>query len=274
MRIIIIVFTVLLFSVCSSEPTFANSKFETNSITPNILVVYFHSYGSNYNEAFNAPSPDDSIAKAMLKDIPGVAIQTIDRESKAAVNGSDGYREVSKLITQCWTDHPSLKHIVLCGTSLGAYESLAYLHYTPQPIFDKVCGIISVEPTDDLAELYWKTRSAKVQELLFSAFGGDPTKEPDYYRTHSVKTLYSNVPNRPDIKICIVSAKRDTVVPPAQQKRLCTTLRAKNFQVQLVEIDRAHSVADSGIYGVALHYVTGRYERNLQPITLNKRVSN
>ena len=191
----IIILTILFLSLCASEPSFANARFETNSITPNILVVYFHSYGSNYNEAFDAPTPDDSIAKALLKDIPGVAIQTIDRESKAALNGSDGYREVSKLITQCWIDHPSLKHIVLCGTSLGAYESLAYLHYAPQPIFDKVCGIISVEPTDDLAELFWKTKSAKVQELLFSAFGGAPTQEPDYYRTHSVRTLYSNIPD-------------------------------------------------------------------------------
>ncbi|MBS1954123.1 MAG: hypothetical protein JST89_08055 [Cyanobacteria bacterium SZAS-4] len=268
MRSSIIIFTIALLSLCLSQPSFANSRFETNSITPNILVIYFHSYGSNYTEAFDAPSPDDSIAKAMLKDIPGVAILSIDRESKAAINGSDGYREVSELTTQCWNDHPSLKHIVLCGTSLGAYESLAYLHYTPQPIFDKVCGIISVEPTDDLADLFYKTRSAKVQELLFSAFGGDPIKEPDYYRSHSIKTLFSNVPNRPDIKICIVSAKRDRVVPPYQQKRLCNTLREKKFQVQLVEIDRAHSVADSGIYGIALHYVTGRYERNLQPLTV------
>lgn len=264
----IIIFTILLLSLCSSQPSFANARFETNSITPNILVVYFHSYGSNYLEAFDAPTPDDSLAKAMLKDIPGVAIQTIDRESKAALNGSDGYREVSRLITQCWNDHPSLKHIVLCGTSLGAYESLAYLHYMPQPMFDKVCGIISVEPTDDLAELFYKTRSAKVQELLYSAFGGDPIKEPDYYRSHSVKTLYSNLPDRPDIKVCIVSAKRDIVVPPSQQKRLCNTLREKKFQVQLVDIDRTHCVADSGIYGIALHYVTGRYERNLQPISV------
>ncbi len=268
MRFLIIVLSTLLLSLCAPEPSYANARFETNSITPNILVVYFHSYGSNYTEAFDAPTPEDSLAKAMLKDIPGVAIQTIDRESKAAITGSDGYREVSKLITQCWIDHPSLKHIVLCGTSLGAYESLAYLHYAPQPISDKVCGIISVEPTDDLAELFWKTRSAKVQELLLSAFGGDPGKEPDYYRSHSIKALYSNIPDRPDIKVCIVSAQRDQVVPPAQQKRLCETLKAKRFKVQLVQMDRPHIVADAGIYGIALHYVTGRYERNLQPITV------
>ncbi len=263
----LVLLTPFLLPLFLPVPSFANAKFETNSITPNILVVYFHSYGSNYTEAFDAPSPTDSIAKAMLKDIPGVAIQTIDRESKAAVNGSDGYREVSQLITQCWTSHPSLKHIVLCGTSLGAYESVAYLRYTPQPIFDKVCGIIAVEPTDDLAELYWKTGSAKVQDLIVSAFSGDPIKEPDYYSAHSVKTLYSNIPDRPDIKVCVVSAKRDRVVPPSQQKRLCETLRKKKFQVKLVEIDRSHSVADSVTYGDALHYVTGRYERDCKPIT-------
>lgn len=265
MRSLIVFFTISILSFCLSEPSFAKSKFESNSITPNILILYFHSYGSTYTEAFDAPTPDDSIAKAMLKDIPGVAIQTIDRESTAAINGSDGYREVSQLIMQCWAAHPSLKHIVLCGTSLGAYESLAYLHYAPQPIFDKVCGIISVEPTDDLAELFWKTTAPKVQQLLFLAFGGDPIKEPEYYKSHSVKTLYSNIPDRPDIKVCVVSAKRDRVVPPAQQRRLCNTLKAKKFQVQLVDVDRPHSIPDAGIYGVALHYVTGRYERNLKP---------
>lgn len=262
----LVILTFLLLQLLLPVPSFANAKFETNSITPNILVVYFHSYGTSYTEAFNSPTPADSIAKAMLKDIPGVAIQTMDRESMAALNGSDGYREVTQLITQCWTNHPSLKHIVLCGTSLGAYESIAYLHYSPPAIFDKVCGIISVEPTDDLAELYWKTGSSKVQELIFAAFSGDPIKEPDYYRSHSVKTLYSNIPDRPDIKVCVVSAKWDRVVPPAQQKRLCETLRKKRFQVKLVEIDRPHCVADAVTYGDALHYVTGRYERDLKPI--------
>lgn len=247
-----------LFSFVVGLPTFANTRFETNSITPNFLVVYFHSYGGNFLEPFEDPSPSDNIAKALMKDIPGVAIQTIDRDSMAALNGSDGYRGVSELILKDYAEHPSFKHIVLCGTSLGAYESLAYLHYAPTNIFDKISGIISVEPTDDLAELYWKTQSPKVKQLLFTSFGGDPTKEPEYYRSHSVKTLFANVPDRPNIKVCVVSAKRDVVVPPAQQKRLCETLRQKKFKVKMVEIDRGHTIADAVTYGDALHFVTGR----------------
>lgn len=255
---ILIIFATLLISLLFQEPSFANEKFETNSITPNFLVVYFHSYGGNFMEPFDLPSPRDSIAKALLKDIPGVAIQTIDRDSFAALNGSDGYRGVTQLISQRLAEHASFKHIVLCGTSLGAYESIAYMHYAPQDIFEKVSGIISVEPTDDLAELYWKTGSPKVKQLLYTAFGGDPLQEPDYYRSHSVKTLYKNFPERPEVKVCVVSAKRDRVVPPAQQKRLCNTLRQKKFKVTLVEIDRTHSVADPITYGDALHYVSGR----------------
>ena len=255
---ILIIFTALLFSLLVPEPSFANEKFETNSITPNFLVVYFHSYGGNYREPFDLPTPADSIAKALLKDIPGVAIQTIDRDSLAALNGSDGYRGVSQLISQRLAEHSSFKHIVLCGTSLGAYESIAYVHYAPQNISEKMSGIITVEPADDLAELYWKTGSPKVKQLLLTAFGGDPLQEPDYYRSHSVKTLYKNVPDRPEIKVCVVSAKWDRVVPPAQQKRLCSTLRQKKFKVALAEIDRNHCIADGITYGKALHYVTGR----------------
>lgn len=254
-----ILFLAFVFvATLANAPAFANSKFETNSITPNILVVYFHSYGGNFLEPFEKPSTAESIAKALLKDIPGVAIQTVDRDSTAALNGSDGYRGVSQLIVQDYAAHPSLKHVVLCGTSLGAYEAVAYLHYAPTNIFEKISGIISVEPTDDLAELYWKTQSPKVRQLLFQSFGGDPNREPDYYRSHSVKTLYSNVPDRPNVKVCVVSARRDDVVPPSQQKRLCETLRQKKFKVQLVEIDRGHSIADSVTYGDGLHFVTGR----------------
>ncbi|HEY9734109.1 MAG TPA: hypothetical protein V6C89_19525 [Drouetiella sp.] len=254
----LLIFTALLYSLLAAQPGFANNKFETNSITPNFLVVYFHSYGGNYLEPFEKPTPSDSVAKALLKDIPGVAIQTVDRDSCAALNGYDGYRGVSQLILKDYIDHPSLKHIILCGTSLGAYESVAYLHYAPQNILDKISGIITVEPTDDLAELFWKTRSYKVKQLLFQSFAGDPNQQPEYYRSHSIKTLYSNLPDRPNVKVCVVSARRDEVVPPSQQKRLCETLRQKKFKVSLVEIDRGHSIADGATYGDALHYVTGR----------------
>lgn len=85
-----ILFLALVFvATLANAPAFANSKFETNSITPNILVVYFHSYGGNFLEPFEKPSTAESIAKALLKDIPGVAIQTVDRDSTAALNGSD-----------------------------------------------------------------------------------------------------------------------------------------------------------------------------------------
>lgn len=241
-----------------SEPSFANARFETNSITPNFLVVYFHSHGGNYNEPFTKLGAEDGIAKALLKDIPGVAVQSIDRSSTFALNGSDGYLAISRLITQRLKEHQSFKHIILCGTSLGAYEAFAYLHYAPLKIFEKIGGIIAVAPTDDLTELYWNTESQQLKKLLFDAFGGDPAKSPSKYKERSIKALYGDVPDRPDMKVCIVSEKRDRVVPPGQQKRLCATLRQKNFKVTMVEIDRGHSAADSITYGNALHFVTDR----------------
>ncbi len=249
---------VLLATLIFPTATFANAKFLSNSVTPNFLVIYFHSYGGNFLEPFEFPTPTDSIANALLKDVPGVAIQSIDRDSLAALNGSDGFRPVTELITQRYAEHQSFKHIILCGTSLGAYEAIAYLHYAPKDILNKISGIISVEPTDDPAELYWKTSSPKVKQLLFDSFGGDPVREPDYYRTHSIKTLLARLPNNPELKALVVSAKRDQVVPPAQQKRLCATLRDKKFKVRFVEIDRIHSIADSSVYGNALHYVSSR----------------
>ncbi|HEY9677510.1 MAG TPA: hypothetical protein V6C76_05850 [Drouetiella sp.] len=254
----LLVQTLLLTAFSFPTASFANAKFDTNSTTPNFLVIYFHSYGGDYLEAFEKPSKSDSIAKAFMKDIPGVAVMTVDRDPAASLNGSDGYRVVTQLILQSYDKYPSLKHIILSGTSLGAYESVVYPFYAPANILEKIHGIISVEPTDDVAELYWKTGSPRVRELLNVAFHGSPKQEPDYYRTHSVKTIWSHMPDRPQTKVCIVSAKRDKVVPPMQQKRLATTLREKKMNVRLVEIDRTHSVADAVTYGDALHFVTGR----------------
>jgi hypothetical protein len=248
----------LLISIVFPLAGYADAKFETNSITPNFLVVYFHSYGANYLEPYLKPNSNENIAKALLKDIPGVAIQTMDRDSIAALNGSDGFKPVTELISKDLEKYASFKHIILCGTSLGAYESIAYLHYAPQHIFDKISGIISCEPSDDLGELYWKTHSLKVRQLLLSAFSGDPNREPDYYRTHGIKTLYSGLPDRPQVRVCVISAIKDTVVPPAQQQRLCTTLRNKQFLVNFVQIDCNHCVPDAIVYGTALHRVTGR----------------
>ncbi len=254
-----IIFQIILLATLICPPaTYANARFQSNSVTPNFLVIYFHSYGGNYLEPFETPAPKGSIADALLKDIPGVAIQSIDRDSLAALNGSDGFRPVTELILQRLAEHSSFKHVVLCGTSLGAYEAIAYLHYAPRNIFDKISGIITVEPPDDLSELYWKTDSPKVKQLLLNAFRGDPVTEPDYYRSRGIKTLLAKLPDRPELKVVVVSAMRDRVVPPAQQKRLCTTLRDKKLQVNLVVIDRNHCIADGPVYGNALHYVTSR----------------
>lgn len=233
----------------------AETRFATNSKTPKVLVMYFHGLGSDCSEPFVAPSIKDSVAVRILSARANVAIRSSTGDATTVLNGKDNYESVTGTIRKTLESNPSIKQIVLCGSSLGGYEALAYLHYAPKDVLSKVTGVISVEPADDLTELYELTASEPVRVVLREAFNGDPRTKFSTYQNHSLPTLLSSVHTKVSLKVCVVSATQDTVVPPFQQRRLVRILKGMKFDAQLLEMNTTHGVRNPVIFSQAIQSV-------------------
>ncbi|MBS2001995.1 MAG: prolyl oligopeptidase family serine peptidase [Cyanobacteria bacterium SZAS LIN-5] len=233
----------------------ADTRYATNSKVPKVLVMYFHALDSNCSEPFVVPTVKDSVSGRILGAEADVAIRSSNSNATDVFTGRDNYDNVTGIIRETVQAHPTIREVVLCGSSMGGYEALAYLHYAPKDVLDKITGVISVEPADDLYELYGLTRSDRVREVLRSAFEGDPRSKFSEYQSHSLPSLLSSVQTRRPMKVCVVSATQDQVVPPFQQRRLVRTLQSLNFDAQLLEINWQHGVKDPAVYAQAIQAV-------------------
>lgn len=232
-----------------------DTRYATNSKVPKVLVMYFHALDSNCTEPFVVPTVKDSVAARILGAEADLAIRSSNGNPANVFSGKDNYGHVTEIIRETVQAHPTIKHVVLCGSSMGGYEALAYLHYAPKDVLNKITGVISVEPADDLYELYGLTRSERVREVLRSVFEGEPGTKLSVYQSHSLSALLSSVKTRRPLKVCVVSATQDQVVPPFQQRRLVHTLQSLNFDAQLLEINGQHGVKDPVIYAQAIQAV-------------------
>jgi pimeloyl-ACP methyl ester carboxylesterase len=233
----------------------SQTRFASNSKSPEVLVMYFHGLGSDCSEPFVAPSVKDSVAVRILGALDNVAIRCATSDATTVLTGKDNYESVTGIIQKTMKDNPSINQVVLCGSSLGGYEALAYLHYAPKDVLDQITGVISVEPADDLFELYELTASDPVRAVLRQAFDGEPRTKFSTYQDHSLPVLLSTVHRKAPLKVCVVSATQDRVVPPFQQRRLVRTLREMKFDAQLLEINSQHGVRNSVIFSEAIQAV-------------------
>ena len=139
------------------------------------------------------------------------------------------------------------------GTSMGGCVALNYAAQAPAEIKDKITGIVSVEGAGDLGQLYNMTKSPAVQVGLIGAFGGTPLQLPEIY---AKKSLFANMASLPaHIKVAVVSARKDDIVPKDLQKDLVHKLEEKNIPAKLIEIDGGHRVPAAPVYQEALDFV-------------------
>ncbi len=218
------------------------------------LVVYLHGMGSTFIEPFVAPH-GDPIADRLVNQDPSVAFLSCNYRDSASWGSDAALTDITQNIHEICAQYP-VEKIVLMGTSMGGCTSLIYSELAPPDIKERIVGVVSVESAGDLAKLYNEFRGHSIANAMYWAFSGSPEQAPLAYSKRSfIQNLYL-LPKR--VRIVEVSAKDDKIVPPHFQHEIVEALQAKQYNVQLIEVDGDHGAPPSEIYARGFDYVKGR----------------
>ena len=213
------------------------------------LVVYLHGMGGSFYEPFIFPK-DKPLGPALLERDQALIMLSCSYRNKASWGNDAALADISQNIREICQQFP-VQEIVLMGTSMGGCTVLNYAATAPQDIQEKICGIVSVESSGDLKALY---RESKVlQKAMEEAFGGTPEQVPAVYQAKSFITNVARLPKR--VRISIVSAIRDDIIPSHFQRELVNVCRNNAITTNLIEINSRHQVQDAEVYSQALDQV-------------------
>jgi predicted esterase len=218
---------------------------------PTTLMVYLHGMGSNIFEPFMFPN-DITVTDALKKAYPGFVFLSCSYGREASWGIDSAMRDITSNIEEMSHNY-NIQNIILIGSSMGGCTVLTYAATAPEEVKKKLVGVLSVESSGDLRELYYHTGYAEVQPTLEKAFRGTPKERPEIYRR---KSFLRNIPLLdPKLRIFLVSARQDTTVPPHMQKELYNALLNRDYQVKLKEIEGAHGVPPATNYVEGVAYI-------------------
>ncbi|HMP50202.1 MAG TPA: prolyl oligopeptidase family serine peptidase [Candidatus Melainabacteria bacterium] len=215
------------------------------------LIVYLHGMGSNYLEPYVVANKTP-IAPAIREAFPSAVIASLNYRRSNAWGNELALADINQNITEISYTYP-LESIIVMGTSMGGSVALNYPAVAPDAIRDKIRGVVSVEGTGDLAELFRKTKVDVVRLGVAEAMGGAPEQTPENYKKSSLLQHIEQLPKA--ISFAIVSAKKDKTVPPVLQKDAAAALEKNGFRCRLTEIDLDHEFPDPQVYVDALKFV-------------------
>ncbi len=208
--------------------------------------------GSNYLEPFVAPH-GDPIADGIMRRSPSVVFLSCSYRNHASWGNDPALSDITQNIREICQQYP-IRKIVLMGTSMGGCIALTYAELAPPDIKDLLAGVVSVESAGDLAQLYHESKHTGIPNAMLFAFGGTPEQVPERYDRRSFIKNLDHLPKT--VRVVEISAKDDELVPPRFQHAIVDALRAKNYAVQLIEVDGGHGAPPSEFYVRGFDYVT------------------
>ncbi len=108
-------------------------------------------------------------------------------------------------------------------------------------------------PCADLEDLYNQSQAPEIKSSLESALGGSPDNKLIAYGQNSFNTYLAFLPER--IKIGVISATEDTMIPMSTQKDVVRDLNNRNMDIKVFEIEGKCEPAPSKSILEALHFV-------------------
>ena len=138
---------------------------------------------------------------------------------------------------------------------MGGYTALYYGAVAPADIKEKLCGIVSVEGTGDLKELCQRSKQNAVAAAIVASLGGTPEQAAANYQSRNFFTHMSGLPK--NVRVSVVSAKADTIVPPDLQRSIVEAMQREHYPVKLIELKGAHGVPPAPVYIDALEFALG-----------------
>ena len=218
------------------------------------LVVYLHGMGSTFLEPFVTPV-SQPIAKRICDNHPSIIFSSLNYRRAWSWGDDAALADISQNIREVMQRYP-VNHIILIGTSMGGCTVLTYSAVAPADIKAKIIGAVSAEGAGDLARLFKETKNASIPNALINAFGGRPEVVPERYAKQS---FLSNIDQlQGSMRFAIISATRDTIVPPSFQKELISILEKRNLATHLIEVNSGHGIPSADYYAQGLDFVLGK----------------
>lgn len=215
------------------------------------LLVYLHGMGSTFLEPFVWPK-EKPIASAITAKDPSIVILSCSYRKDASFGNDKAIADINQNIREVCQQYP-IKQIVLLGTSMGGCVCLTYATCAPSDIKSRIAGIVSVEGSGDLKALYHQSSIATLKSAMINAFGGTPEQVPGVY---AEKSFFNNVKALPpDVKIAVVSAIHDNIVPAQFQRDIVRLLEENHVPTKLIELDAGHSTPPASVYLDGLNFV-------------------
>lgn len=218
------------------------------------LIIYLHGMGSTFLEPFVSPDAQP-IAKRIGDTHPTIIFSSLNYRRAWSWGNDAALADITQNIRELMQRYP-VNRIVIMGTSMGGCTALTYTALAPEDVKAKIVGAVSCEGAGDLALLFKETKNRSIPHALTNAFGGTPEMVPDRYAKQSF------LPNIDQLKgqtrFALISATKDTIVPPSFQKELYNALEKRNLETKILEVDSGHGIPPAEFYNEGLDFVLGK----------------
>ena len=235
-----------VYAMVMPAPIYSNSGYT--------LVVYLHGMGSSYFEPFVFPQ-EKGLGLEVVDRYPGTVFLSCNYRGKASWGNDDAMSDITQNIRQACQEMP-VKKIIMMGTSMGGCTALTYAATAPQDIKEKITGIVSVESAGDLIKLCQLTKHPVIRPSIEAALGKALASDQASFSQKSFIPNIAGLP--PGVKVAIVSAKKDKIVPPELQFDIYKALEEKHIQSKLLETDEGHGAPALELYLQGLDFVNPR----------------
>lgn len=215
------------------------------------LIVYLHGMGSNYLEPFMVPK-GATIAQAAQGVNPAFVFASLSYRTTTSWLNDKALADINQNIRELCQRYP-IKRIVIMGTSMGGCSSLAYSVMAPADIKEKMVGVVASEAAGDLGELYKKTPSNMVRSGILVGLGGTPQNLPQVYGARSFINNLGLL--QPGLRVALISAQQDTVIPPQFQKEIKNKLEERAIPCLVIETPDKHGIPEAKNYTEGLNFV-------------------
>jgi hypothetical protein len=199
----------------------------------NTLIVYLHSLNGDYNEPFKV-NGDNSLAGALLKQFPGASFLSFNYGRNPSWGTAAARIDISRFLGVA-VKELNIKRILLVGVSMGATTTLTYSATAPDYIKNKIVGIVAVSPCANLEDLYKQTEAPEIKSSLENVFGIGNDVVPIGYGQNSFDACVMFLPS--SVKVGIISATEDKVVPIDLQKDVMRDLSNRDITVKSYEVE-------------------------------------
>lgn len=218
------------------------------------LFVYLHGMGATYREPYGDPGKF-MVADEIQKAFPYSVFISLNYRSPASWGETSALSDISQNIDETMQAYPT-SEIVLLGCSMGGCTVLNYAACAPDNIKEKLKGIVSVESAGDLAVLFDKTSARIVKQAMVIMLKGTPR---DNLKAYQQASFFHNIQGFPkQVKVAVVSAKKDSTVPPEMQKQIIERLQAIKVNSRLIEIDTNHGLPEPSVFIDAIKFTLAK----------------